>query len=62
MRRTPACLAVGLFVLLMAFMLCGPGSAVGAGGRPPVLAYYYIWYDQQFWSHGLPGNGALLQR
>jgi hypothetical protein len=52
MRRTAACLAVGLFTLLMAFMICRPGSAASAGGRPPVLAYYYIWYNQQFWNHG----------
>ncbi|WP_037273110.1 hypothetical protein [Kibdelosporangium aridum] len=43
MIRLSALLAVLISVLL-------PQSAAGGKARPPVLAYYYIWYDENSWN------------
>ena len=52
-RRSALVAALAAAVLLAAIAAVAPVARSSAPQRPiPVLAYYYIWFNPQTWSHG----------
>jgi hypothetical protein len=45
--------------MIVALSVTGLAPASASSGRPPVLAYYYIWYNQASWGHGKSDYPAL---
>jgi hypothetical protein len=44
-------------ILLLLFMSIFVGSGIAAAQeRPPVLAFYYAWFDENTWGSGQPAD------